>query len=352
MKIFIIGPEGSGKTVMLAMLSRYVTTERKDLVFEPMDYETSHYVVAAQAELAKGEWPPSTLQGELKTLQWRFGPRGAQLHEIVMFDAAGQDLRQILLQDDKADLTNIQQRVLRSQVDAAHVLVYLLDLNGFLASRDPVVINENAWLFKAFLTRQNWRGKRRLVVLSKADTFRDMLVSMDVRDVVKCNLPGGYDHLVNTEPRINYFAVTSVMTRTVIGSDGNPVRVPDDGLKQSGLPGLVDELRKEMETGVHTQPPPIPSPPPPPVSWAKRIAKSAVYGGLVSFIFSLGFLDINISLGFGFMGGVVGALIGVLWFIWFRPRPPDPAVSSENAVGNFIFWFICAAVAYSLWHQK
>jgi hypothetical protein len=294
-KIFFIGPEGAGKTVMLAMLSRYVTTERKDLVLEPMDYETSQYVVATQAELAKGEWPPSTLQGELRTLQWRFGPRDAQLHEILMFDAAGQDLRQILLQGDLAGLTD-KQRILRSQIDAAHVLVYILDLNGFLATRNPVVINEDAWLFKTFLTRQHWRAKRRLVVLSKADIFRATLVSKDVRDVVKCNLPGGYDHLVDMEPQVSYFAVTSVMTKTVIGPDGNPMRIPSDGLQQSGFPELVEELRKEI---VH---PSNPTPAPESLDDAAVIAAFAGAALGIWFFTYVGDL----------YGGIVGATVGFI----------------------------------------
>lgn len=253
MKIFIIGPEGSGKTVLLAMLGRYVATERKDLVLEPVDRVASQYVITALETLEKGDWPPSTRQAELSMLQWRFGSRGAQLHEIVIFDAAGQDLRQILLAEKQESLTE-KQRAIRTQIDAADVLVYLLDLNGFLGTKDISTLDENAWLFRTFLTRPEWRGKRRMVVLSKADIYADMLATptsqetedAKVRELVKHRLPKNYtlDHLVDAESAVSYFAIASVATKTVIGATGNPDRRPKNPLESVGLGKLVDTLDK------------------------------------------------------------------------------------------------------------
>lgn len=256
MKIFIIGPEGSGKTVLLAMLSRYVAMERKDLVLEPVDRTASQYVVSALADLEKGDWPPSTRQAELRMLQWRFGSRGAPLHEIVMFDAAGQDLRQILLQNDRAILTD-DQRATRTQIDTADFLVYLFDLNGFLETNDLRIRDENAWLFKTFLTRPEWQGKRRVVVLSKADIHVDMLAPLPnqvnedakVRELVKRHLPKTYtlDHLVDAEIAVNYFAVASVATKTVIDLEDKPVRVPKNPLEPVGIDKLVNAFVREAE---------------------------------------------------------------------------------------------------------
>jgi len=254
MKIFIIGPEGSGKTVLLAMLGRYVATERKDLVLEPLDRVASKYVIDALEILERGDWPPSTRQAELPTLLWRFGVRGAPLHEIVIFDAAGQDLRQILLAVEQKSLTAKQQAI-RTQIDAADVLVYLLDLNGFLGSEDISLRDENAWLFKTFLTKPEWRNKRRLVVLAKADIYKDMLETPTgqetegdlVRELVKNKLPRNYTlgHLVDANPTVSYLAITSVATKTAIDQNGDPVRLPKNPLESVGISKLIEALLEE-----------------------------------------------------------------------------------------------------------
>lgn len=254
MKIFIIGPEGSGKTVLLAMLSRYVATEREDLVFEPVDHESKQYVINALGTLEKEDWPPSTTQATLPTLQWRFGSRDKPRHEIVLFDAAGQDLREILKQDSSTELSH-ERRAIKERIDAANVLIYLIDLNGFLGTNDLIVRDENAWLFKTFLSRPEWRDKRRLVVLSKADLYADMLATLapemsedsKVRDLVKRHLPKNYtlDHLVDGDKEVTFFAVASVATKTVFDQDDNPVRLPKKPLNPSGIKNLVDTLVRE-----------------------------------------------------------------------------------------------------------
>lgn len=277
MKIFIIGPEGSGKTVLLAMLGRYVATERKDLVLEPVDRVASQYVITALAVLEKGDWPSSTRQAELPTLRWRFGSRGSELHEIVIFDAAGQDLRQILLAEKQESLTE-DQRAIKTQIDAADVLVYLLDLNGFLGSTDLSIRDENAWLFRTFLTRPEWYGKRRLVVLSKADIYADMLATQTgqdtedakVRELVKHQLPKNYtlDHLVDAESKVSYFAIASVATKTVIGPTGNPVWLPKNPLESVGINKLLEGLIKHAGR----------LPPEDPPKWPWKIEKILAWG--------------------------------------------------------------------------
>ena len=251
MTIFVIGPEGSGKTVLLAMLSRYVAAERKDLVLEPVDRSAGQYVVAALAALEAGDWPPSTRQGQLQPFHWRFGSRDAPLHEIVLFDAAGQDLRQTLLESNPTILTD-SQRTIRAACDKADVLVYLLDLDGFLRTKDHNLRDEHAWMFRTFLTNPEWRKKVRMVALAKADLYKDMLASASdrssensrVRELVKTQLPKDYtlDHIVDAELEVSFFAVASVTTRTTLGTDGAPIPVPVTPLTPLGLDNLTAAL--------------------------------------------------------------------------------------------------------------
>ena len=252
MKVFIIGPEGSGKTVFLAMLSRYVATQRADVVLEPVDYIAASYVISALSVLEKGDdWPRSTVQGDLPILNWRFGKIGSKLDEIVTYDAAGQDLREILL-SEKLDKLTPMLRHIRAQIDAADVLIYMLDLGNFLNSKDIVLRNENGWLFRTFLTTPAWHKKKRLVILSKADIYADMLEAqtalessdVQIRKLVKRHLPKEFSnsHLLDVDPSIRYMAVTSVVTQTRIDPDGNPQRLPQSPLSSAGLNDFVEAL--------------------------------------------------------------------------------------------------------------
>ena len=123
----IIGPEGAGKTVFVTMLSHYVSTQRKDLILEPLDYSSAQYLTRAQQSLHQGEWPSSNRQGEIRVLKWRFHTKEGTGREIFMIDTSGQDLRHILLHDLPTQLTPDQQMI-RQEVDQADVLIYLLDV--------------------------------------------------------------------------------------------------------------------------------------------------------------------------------------------------------------------------------
>ncbi len=270
MKIFIIGPEGSGKTVLLAMLSRFVATERKDLVMEPMDFPASKNVVSALATLEKKEWPQSTRQGMPEVFKWRFGKVGQVLHDLEMADFAGQDIRQILLADNALRLPAELDEI-RRNINEADILVFLLDLEGLLDSKDLSRLNENAWLFKAFLEKPEWHNKHRMVVISKADRFEDLLVNLvagktpdlEIKTIIKQYLPQNFsiNHLVDLEATVSYLAVSSVETTTSIEANGDPLLRPVTPLKAIGMEGFVDGLIERIEKCI-TSPRPSPVPPP------------------------------------------------------------------------------------------
>ena len=245
MRIFIIGSEGSGKTVFLAMLSRYVANLRGDLVIEPIDYATSQYVATAQAALERGDWPRGNPPGKLQLLKWRVGRRGKTLHEMEMFDSAGQDLREILLGVDQTKLT-AEQQAIQTCIDESDILFYLLDLEVFIGSKDLCALNEDTWLFTTFLTRPAGQDKKRTVVLSKADIYSAMLAQSNgnFKDFIKSRLPTVYsvEHLLDIAKTVDYLAVTSVETATAIAADGSPRRVPQNPLQAGDLGPFLQKL--------------------------------------------------------------------------------------------------------------
>ncbi|MDF1811215.1 MAG: hypothetical protein P1V20_03345 [Verrucomicrobiales bacterium] len=250
MNIFILGSEGSGKTVLLAMLSRCAANSQGSFILEPVDYASSQYVIEAQSKLEEGDWPSSTRQGELKQLKWKFGQTGHPLHFMEMYDSAGQDHRAILLEDDPALLSSENQRI-RMEIDSSDILVFLFDLAIFYETTNLAELNENAWLFKTFLTRPSWQTKQRIVVATKYDAYQENFnaVGGDTVKVIKNALPTNYslDHLIDENSEVVYLAVTSVVTETILDGDGNPKRIPEMPLNPSGLINFGNTLVNAMQ---------------------------------------------------------------------------------------------------------
>jgi len=257
-KIFILGAEGAGKTVFVAMLSRYLAVHHRDVVLEPATFETSKYIVLAQATLERNEWPASTRMGQAVMLCWNLGRVGGPLHQMLLYDAAGQDLRSLLLMEDleAAPSQTTQQTEmavgdhldgLRAQVNAADVLVYLLDLDGLIGAGTAEMQNENCWLLKSFLVNPKWQGKKRFVVLTKKDKYEALLSQYknDVRRCIEAHLPMYYSttHWLAPRPGVHYAAISSVATETVLGVDGTPYRRPRSPFSPGDMVGFTQFLR-------------------------------------------------------------------------------------------------------------
>jgi hypothetical protein len=250
MKIFVIGPEGAGKTVFLAMLSHHLAKVSSEVVFEPMDYESTQYVASALDLLECQKWPKSNPQGELRVLRWRFGRKAKSPHQINLFDYSGQDMRSVLLEDDPEKLQG-RSRELRMEIDDSDMLVYLLDMDGFIGSGVLMETNENAWLLHTFLTRPTWSGKRRILVVTKADVYAGMISEAggDIKSMISHHWPKVYNvnEFLSQQEKIKCFALTSVMVTTELDTDGRPVRKPQLPLQSEGFDDLVEGILSGIE---------------------------------------------------------------------------------------------------------
>lgn len=245
MNIFVIGPEGSGKTVFLTMLSRYIADRDKDLVFQPLDFETGQYVANTLDLLERGKWPKSNPQEDFKTLRWQFGKLDGELHNVTMFDYSGQDMRSVLLTDDVKKLQG-QPMELRKKIDESDLLLYLLDMDGLIGSASLGGANENSWLLKTFLTRPGWVDKRRILVVTKADLYSGMIdeAGGDLQVMFEHHCPPtcrpSLPHSGQNE--IEIFGLTSVHVSTELNDDGEPIRKPAVPLVSEGFGELVDAM--------------------------------------------------------------------------------------------------------------
>lgn len=252
MKIFVIGPEGAGKTVFLAMLSNHMAKVSSEVVFEPMDYESTQYVAGALDLLECQKWPKSNPQGEIRVLRWRFGRKGKSPHQINLFDYSGQDMRSVLLEDDPKKLQG-RSSELRMEIDDSDMLIYLLDMDGFIGSGVLMEANENAWLLHTFLKRPKWCGKRRILVVTKADIYAGMISDAggDTKTMIGQHWPKVYnaDEFLSQRKKIECFALTSVMVSTELDKEGKPVRKPRIPLQSMGFEELIEGILSGMEKG-------------------------------------------------------------------------------------------------------
>lgn len=253
MNVFIIGPEGSGKTVFMAMLGHFVAKSRPDLILEPLDSPSSQYTAATLGILERQEWPASNLQRDLRLLRWRFGRRGRRMHVIELADYAGQDMRQLLLETD-ASATDSHSNLLRQTIDNSEILVYMLDLGGLVNFDDRERISEDAWLLRKLLEDKSWQRKNRLIVVAKADLYSDMAADGkdDLAKLVRSILPDGQDiaELDNLNRKnVTHHWIASVLPTVVLDEQGTPLRIPALPLSSEGFSMFVDDLLRRISRG-------------------------------------------------------------------------------------------------------
>jgi energy-coupling factor transporter ATP-binding protein EcfA2 len=250
--VFIIGPEGAGKTTFLAALSRLAIAHPEKLVFEPSDHESSQYVAKALERLERGEWPISNPQENLEICRWKIGRPRKALHEVTLFDYSGQDMRAVL-KDNDTGLLQGRPGELRHIVDGADLLIYLFDFDGLIGSGSLSDINDNFWLLRTFLTRPGWTEKHRILVATKADLYSELIAASggDLREAIVrqlTNVPGSSGlgrHLAG----VKCFMVSSALTRTTLDEKSEPSRKPRTPLQSEGFEPLIKEILSVLNKG-------------------------------------------------------------------------------------------------------
>jgi len=240
MKVFIIGPENSGKTVFAAMFNRYIGhSSSGNIEFRASDARTKKYFATTINTLEQEEWPISTKQGKLIELNWEW-LYDNQISSIKLIDPPGQDIRSELNGNSNAlDIVN--------RIKEADLLIIVVDLYGH-QSADSNKKTENAWIVEHTLRLVTDRQSV-ILALSKADLLTELPEKQwNNRNVMlgllQKHMPefsySGYKNIL-TSSSCSVIAFSSVLTKNITGP-GTLNRWPVVPLTSNGFGNFANSI--------------------------------------------------------------------------------------------------------------
>lgn len=245
-KVAIVGVEGSGKTVMLAVLGAlYSQVDENGYFLEPQDRDTLAYVRRVCGILQSGKWPGATETDCAFGLKWHLrkqtGKAGKSkvVCEVSCLDFAGEVYRSAFSGNQNRGL-GTQIRELKEYLRGADTIVLLLNLRDSitrgLGDRRAVDAEYSALAMLKFVLEPAdavQRLPRVLLALSQADAYAATLDACGgPKDTLKKYLPLIASHF----GYLDVVAVNSCGTTT----DGNGHCVPDRNLSLAGLKPMLD----------------------------------------------------------------------------------------------------------------
>jgi hypothetical protein len=220
-KISIVGTEGTGKTVFLAVLANALTSANSFPRITGENLRTRRYTAEIMDLIESGKWPPSTPVDVKRELKWQWFDRDGDPHELGTFDCAGQDFRTIFEVEDDAEL-NDKQRALKAEFHSCDLVLLLLNLQDALdIYRKPgksIARVELEYAPSAAIRKLREAGITLYAIFTKSDLYEERIrrdwngdYSAALRDV----LPNLYNTL--TQAGSQYAVVRAVETELVDG---------------------------------------------------------------------------------------------------------------------------------------
>ena len=258
-KVAIIGPEGSGKTVMLAGLgSLYERPDENGYYLEPIDRKTYSYVNGLVHGMRNGLWPAATEIDAQKRLTWNLRQKDGEssgdiICRISFFDFAGEIYRDAFGRDKGvAQKHKEESRLLCRSVRQADVVFVLVNLSDIITGRGGSArATEIGWATKSMLdyiyAPNVSASPTTVIVLSQADSYKAIIETEGgPKETLEKYLPV----VSNTYSNVEVITVASV-DRVVLDDEGNTV--PDGEFTFAGLKVMMDVMLREMEAENHEE---------------------------------------------------------------------------------------------------
>lgn len=243
-QVAILGTEGAGKTVLMAVMAWVFRHERKGIRLIPATAQTSQHVAKIWTYIQEGGWPPSNPEGQLRELKWELEINGSPNCTLRFLEISGQDFRGLFGQDQFVNVESLpaHKQELARHVHSADIVCFLVNLGDFIGESDISRREESQWALKAALDSVKGHPwpKRCSIVITKADQFEAAKNDTGSwKALAERHLPYVYGaHL--KDGAIPIHAVSAVGNTVVgINSLGEPCRVPDKKIRCHGLVALL-----------------------------------------------------------------------------------------------------------------
>lgn len=252
-KIAIVGPEGSGKTVMLAGLgSLYERPDGEGYYLEPINRTTYSYVSGLVHGMRNGHWPAATETDAQRQLSWNLRQRdgesaGEVICRISFLDFAGEVYLDAFGREKGAKQKFKEEgNCLRRNVRQADVVFVLVNLSDVIhGTAGSVRSAEIGWTTKSILdyilNPQRVSSPKTVIVLSQADAYKS---TIDAAGGPKQALETYLPIVGNSYADVDVVAVTSV-DKVKLDDEGAPV--PDANFSFAGLKVLMDVILQETD---------------------------------------------------------------------------------------------------------
>ncbi|MDR3110439.1 MAG: hypothetical protein LBU65_12275 [Planctomycetaceae bacterium] len=248
-QIALIGTEGSGKTVLTAVLAKRFSIATPDgLLLNPRGAKTMKYIEYVWNELQNGRWVPSTPAGQMFELKWTFQYKGKS-SEMRIVDTAGQDLRKLYSDEGYKDIANLseQDKKFVEYVHNSDILIVLVNLGDFIGVAEVGRKIENQAVLKEFLESVQNERRQIAVVFTQYDLYAPVIAQQygsfedgGIDIFFQQELPYLYSGHIQCK-EIALFLVAAInQTEIRTRSDGKTERVPKRGFTSAGLDDLAE----------------------------------------------------------------------------------------------------------------
>jgi len=256
--IAIIGTEACGKTVFVTTLAkRFMAPDEQGVFIEPKTRATAKYIDRVWRMLSDCDWPPSTNQGELNDLDWRFHASPEMSCDIRIVDCAGQDLR-VLFSDEQVDNVESLSKPLQKVANycqTADIVLFTVNINNFVEPDDHEQQLADEWAIKYamdFLKKDN-HGNHCCLLFTQADRYKHLEEEHGNWDrIAEKFLPHVHAaHLSNGKTPI--FPVAAVANTTEKLIRNRPTLVPDINFRSEGLEPVVQWMAESTRFVLNRQ---------------------------------------------------------------------------------------------------
>lgn len=253
--IAVIGTEGSGKTVFITALAKYLSTIGSRGVFlNPQGVKTLKYVESVWQTLQQGDWPPSTPPGQLFELQWNLEVNGELESEVHLIDVAGQDLR-LLFGDEEERISKKgslpeSMRKLADYCSEADIVMFLINLKDFEGEGNLKQRTENEAAIKGAMDYLSGKGRCKsfCLIITQVDLYQQLAAGRGSWDsLIQKAVPYVYGAYLKSKKTSTFLVSAVNKTRVTVDNTGNPLRMPEPGFGSDGFEHVVDWLIKEVK---------------------------------------------------------------------------------------------------------